>query len=593
MDSVERKIKTLQLLLKPLVEQTGVRFKVANSWHFAPDTNTISIDKKDVELRDEIFLAGVLVHEVGHLLISRYNRFFSIDAKPYRRLIANVFEDPRVNNYMRQRFPGTCDWLSTLYSNFHGSDRRQPATVQFIQNAIVLAEKLDVQGDICSEVQNALMNCENERGFYTNCFSLPNKDYTQLEHQSYLCIVWPNISAKWRTLHRNNAELKVELEAYSAYEKLIKIEEEFEQLFTRDVQVIANAISQNDKLRKTVEMGLKFDAALTKLAVSSIFQESFEIGASRSNDTQIRKTAERALLMFLDLLYPTHPLSRLIRAAMQGTFKRNRQKPSDGEQQKTKNKDALINASNQQQQVNFLKCKFIDVLPRHRFERTNECSYFGKKLCISQVMQARANHSSLQRIWYSESIPNKPDISLAVLVDCSGSMSGEKIQYAVAALKLIALAVLDLPISFGIWGFQDILIEVKPFTQNAVKHNDELFEWLLEETNGSREGGNNYTQGNDDGPCLRELAEIVDAQSTLDKTIIVISDGCPNGRRSITEDLRDSVAWTRQRGIKLVGLGIGNATEHVDDFYAPSSRSNIDLTSFAEVLCDEVAHCFA
>jgi hypothetical protein len=60
----------------------------------------------------------------------------------------------------------------------------------------------------------------------------------------------------------------------------------------------------------------------------------------------------------------------------------------------------------------------------------------------------------------------------------------------------------------------------------------------------------------------------------------------PAGRRSTEEDLRRVVRLLgREPRLVLVGVGIGQDTDHVRDFY-PHSRASVPLDRFAAVLAD-------
>jgi hypothetical protein len=98
---------------------------------------------------------------------------------------------------------------------------------------------------------------------------------------------------------------------------------------------------------------------------------------------------------------------------------------------------------------------------------------------------------------------------------------------------------------------------------------------LPEEVSGARLGGNNCPEYNDDGPCVLEAAEELLCQPVRQRVLIVVSDGLPEGRRSVPDDLHGAVGeLSGIRGLRLVGIGLGPNTEHVRNFY-PESIANV------------------
>jgi hypothetical protein len=68
----------------------------------------------------------------------------------------------------------------------------------------------------------------------------------------------------------------------------------------------------------------------------------------------------------------------------------------------------------------------------------------------------------------------------------------------------------------------------------------------------------------------------------VDRLLLVVSDGLPEGRRSSEDDLRTAVRKLRARGdgLKLIGIGLGPETEHVKDFYL-ESIANVPVSRLA------------
>ena len=72
--------------------------------------------------------------------------------------------------------------------------------------------------------------------------------------------------------------------------------------------------------------------------------------------------------------------------------------------------------------------------------------------------------------------------------------------------------------------------------------------------------------------------------------MIVLSDGVTIESSAHSRDnfeLKEIVNKIRKRGkVKVVGLGIGYGTEHVDYYYAPHSIANVSVEEMAQKLAD-------
>jgi cobalamin biosynthesis protein CobT len=161
-------------------------------------------------------------------------------------------------------------------------------------------------------------------------------------------------------------------------------------------------------------------------------------------------------------------------------------------------------------------------------------------------------------------------------------MRGEKSDALLAGTVLLAETLHRLDVPFAVTGFQDVLIPFCDFPDGLTSHVRQHLGQMPREINGDRPGGNNRPSYNDDGPCLLEAADDLLAWSAVDRLLIVVSDGLPEGRRSSEDDLRTAVRKLRARGdgLKLIGIGLGPETEHVKDFY-PESIANVPVSRLA------------
>ena len=137
-----------------------------------------------------------------------------------------------------------------------------------------------------------------------------------------------------------------------------------------------------------------------------------------------------------------------------------------------------------------------------------------------------------------------------------------------------------LGLPFAVYGFQDVLIPLRPYGEEFNEQSKKAIGGIIAEIEGNRAGGHNQPGYNDDGPCVLEAAQLLMQQPNTDKIMIVVSDGEPAGRRSNENDLHNSVRRLTNSEIQLIALGLGADTGHVLKFY-PRAKANIPLDQFA------------
>lgn len=211
----------------------------------------------------------------------------------------------------------------------------------------------------------------------------------------------------------------------------------------------------------------------------------------------------------------------------------------------------------------------------------------GKRIDIKTRIQEKAKGVSAveSKAWQKRELPTEKDYAISILVDLSGSMSrGGKIQETFKALIVLAEVLNRLSIKTEILGFNDRLYEYQTFGENLSREIRENMGGVLREVNNSEGGRARY---NDDGWALQETSKRLAKQRANEKFLMVLSDGLPeeSSAHSGTEfDLGRMVNRVMQEtDQKLIGLGIGGGTKHVEKFY-PNSLADIDVKEMAEKL---------
>ncbi len=220
----------------------------------------------------------------------------------------------------------------------------------------------------------------------------------------------------------------------------------------------------------------------------------------------------------------------------------------------------------------------------------------GTRINISKIYKwesaRKSGAKSLDnKIFESYHRPEKADYAITLLVDLSSSMIlGDKIKETFKAVVLLAEVLNRLGIKTEILGFQDEIIPFKSFDEELSDEIRVRMSGMLMEVKNKNPGGRNKSGDNYDGPCLRNASARLAAQASKESFLMVFSDGFPTGPydaasgKGAQEILIETVNAILQLGDqKIIGLGLGTGTEHVEKFY-PVSLPNIDVEKMVEVL---------
>ena len=217
----------------------------------------------------------------------------------------------------------------------------------------------------------------------------------------------------------------------------------------------------------------------------------------------------------------------------------------------------------------------------------------GKRIDLKTRIQEKAKGISAveSQAWQKRELPTEKDYAISILVDLSGSMSGQKIEETFKAVIVLSEVLNKLSIKTEILGFNDRLYEYQQFGENINREIREDMGGMLNEVEDTGPGGNIKARWNDDGWALQETSKRLARQKAGEKFIMVLSDGSPvvSPQHSSSEfDLSRVVNHIVQESDqRLIGLGIGSGTGHVERYY-PNSLANINVKEMADKLADTI-----
>ncbi len=216
----------------------------------------------------------------------------------------------------------------------------------------------------------------------------------------------------------------------------------------------------------------------------------------------------------------------------------------------------------------------------------------GKRINIKKRMQEKALGITPveSKAWQKRELPQEKDYAISLLVDLSGSMRGQKIEETFKAVIVLAEVLNRLSINTEILGFNDRLYEYQAFNQNMGKEVRDHMGGMLQEVSTPA------AAWNDDGWAVQQASERLARQKAAEKFLFVLSDGLPkeSAEHPRTQyELGQVISRImRDTSQKLIGLGIGYGTEHVERYY-PNSVANIGVKEMVEKLADVIREAIA
>ncbi|MFN3199674.1 MAG: cobaltochelatase CobT-related protein [Bradymonadia bacterium] len=584
-----------------LCQDAGIGLEVhQGGWAFDTVRRVILVSAKALAEDGPEVCAGILAHEVGHYFISRYT-WFALEhlALPSIHLLLNGIEDPRVNRWMPTRYPGSGPWLQAVYA--HESRTRDKAVTapDFILFCLECAmeESRDWQPAPESTALSArLVAALDEtraarRSYAEDYFPEPDLDPSVFEPglmETWLEQVEPALRTTTRGFLPTAEEQGIQLLSLAALELAIEeIIPVAHRLYAADIDRIQRHLEQNSAAERRARQAISDkDLAAARGVISEAMRGEPNPGEKPSESASRRREAEALLEIYAqgivrpplikgrprrgrpdgrsDLpVHPNSPLRWPERA--EDAYERARKKVAD-------QVERLVGA--------------LERALRPRKRLGLQSGYpSGFRMDMRQLMAFEADPRRYNELWVRKSIPDRRDAAISLLVDLSGSMRGEKSEAALLGTVLLAETLSRVGVPFAIHGFQDVLVSMASFGEGLSRKAQRAIGEIPQEINGTREGGNNQPGYNDDGPCLEAAAEDLLRAPAIDRLLIVVSDGLPEGRHSDRDDLNRAIQRLVDPRVplSLIGVGLGPDTGHVVDFY-PRSRADVPLVKFAEVI---------
>lgn len=585
-ESVAARARELGALAVGLCQDAGIGLEVApGGWSWDPVRRVIRVSAEGLAQQGPEYCAGIVAHEVGHYHISRYN-LFPLDVRSVRaaRNLLNAIEDPRVDRWITSRYPGARPWQNQALVE---EIAHEPGTPRFLVFCLECAAEGDRNWQpsarpLPERVVEALAATRTARRRYALHFPPTNLDEPVSDEivAAYREDVWPYLpDLRWMPSRR---EQRVQHSAFTAFR--LARDEIFPvglALYTEDRRKIARWLMAHPdhaaRARRELEAGrpgpVVAEAIEADLAPKAPHRWADELaGQVLDGALDGRVTAPVIVLPgspqeFSELPWDADmvdlpPLPRVWQPATSYDL-------------------AYAEVADQVEQL----VQHLDEILRPQQRLRQRAGYpTGRRVDLRRLMTFEADPRRYDELWVRTTIPDRRNAAIGLLVDLSGSMQGQKAQSALRGSILLAETLHRLQVNFGVYGFQDVLIKLHDFGDPLTPAARNRLAEMTQEVAGSRQGGNNQPGYNDDGPCLLEFAAVLREVPAVDRILVVVSDGLPEGRRSNAQDLHNAVAsLLDEPDLRLVALGLGAGTGHVRNFY-PESVADVPLARFAETI---------
>ena len=602
-------LNKLRGLAAGLCVDAGIRVESEEGphWYYDHSRRTIVVPSRDIRSRGVHYCAGVLAHEVGHFFITRYHHFVQAFTFPSSKILLhllNCLEDPRVNQWIKARYPGARAWYGLMVEDFLEPDKLGvPEVLSF--GIECHAEEMHgwqarAEGALPARVELALMATRLVRQASASC--LPSLIPDAVLFDDHLIRqASETLSGRMEPVEltgvpsnpMNPRELEVLVQQARAL-TLIRdgVCEEAAKLLQSDCARLGWHLLKQGMLSDLMAISRgKGPQVIRQKLVKEVLPAMKAVPNPPTTwvpDQNQTKALIKVLELFLENAQQLGTV-RVLGSSAVGDRHGSRSAGAGGAggragaskiDVKCLENPAPDLSKSHGEGVEKLRRMVEEGLNPHRLRRHHGAFASGYKLSMREAMRMDAEPERYHRLWQRRIRPTKPDAAFGLLVDLSGSMRGEKIKAAMAGTLLLAETLAKLEVPCLIHGFQDKLIPITGWDGGySVEVRKRIIAMQLEVTD-SRPGGNNQMRYNDDGPCLNEFARLVSSHPAAERFLVVVSDGGPAGSRSTEQDLVRAVETiSREKIIRLIGLGLGPNTEHVRKFY-PSSIANVSLENF-------------
>ncbi len=192
----------------------------------------------------------------------------------------------------------------------------------------------------------------------------------------------------------------------------------------------------------------------------------------------------------------------------------------------------------------------------------------GPRLDLRRAMAAEADPRRCHEVWQRARPSDRRRAAIAILIDASGSMDGERMDAAFDALVVLLEATQRAGVPVGVWSFTHA-----PFLEHAAGAPlDDAARTRLGKI-AVEDGGTAYAEP------LEAALDHLEASGAAQRILFLLSDGEPSDE----EPAREAIAKIEERGVHAIALGMGPETDALAGLFE-TAAVNLDAHAVAERL---------
>jgi hypothetical protein len=533
-----------------------------SGWFIQPATGMINADGGDMIRGPADDVRGLVCHEASHAAVTRYLTLVPKDVLRTTGMasLLNSLEDCRIEDWLETRYPGTKHWIELYNTRMFPEGARglddQPWMAQFCLGAIYEWWHGTVPDTLHAEAIAALDATRDARERYVAAqppvTAELDLDVVASYHRSRVAQLF---AKEDRFAPPDAFERAVRVSAYEAW-----------RVLWQDIRPIYLDLIARDHA----------NAARMKASEAALLRRLGELrhpppGGRRRRMVRVPDGASS--LPSASHADPTvGDVSPELRAAMDRIVDAP---PGDVYEEARRDVAPLADR---------LFAELERLLRPESYPRWVPGFPSGSRLDLRVAMALDAEPGAYLRMWQRKTLPRKREPSFFLLLDLSGSMSGDRIHFAFRGVVLVAEVLERLGVPFAVFGFQDVLIPFKDWNEPMDAAMRTRLGGMPAEVHSARPGGHNRAEHNWDGPVLERAADRLQERPTGTRVLLVASDGEPSGPADGEAQLTRAVRRiTTATDLMLIGVGIGPETEHVARYY-PDHLACVPLTDLPAAL---------
>jgi cobalamin biosynthesis protein CobT len=623
-------------------------------WHWDFGQNKIRIDPKDLLEKEMDYLRFVISHEGGHRRVSRTEDIPTETwRQPGFSFMMNAIEDPRTNNFVAEAYPRFRDQMDIAYQeDLDFEDKAKDKaheqlgyTPRFMQAGFEYIRQWygETQGeelgtlkeDLPEEVRIVVdQTLESARDSWLRYPSKREADeseelirrYANVSYEINRDEVWPEFQklVEQDMQDQEMQEFMKDMQGDGDGEGQQGLPQELTDSLTEEEQrELEEAIENAQQGNQAGQEGDGQPRAIDLDSLSEGLKQKIKDYIDSLPEDVKRELVEKAQQALQDFEREINeefegklsdsPEKQTQRGEMEGKKSKTQPESGDetqGEQQPEQTADqkrfkdliekTLLGDENIYEeyrrdvlpQIDALEADLREIFVARRAQKWQTGYKSGKRIDIKRRMQEKALGISAveSRAWQKREIPQEKDYAIGLLVDLSGSMRGSKIRETFKATIVLAEVLNRLSINTEILGFNDRLYEYQPFGYDMGREVREHMGGMLQEVD------TEAASYNDDGWAVQQASKRLARQKAAEKFLFVLSDGLPEESRAHSGsqyELGKMVSQIMEEtDQKLIGLGIGPGTDHVERYY-PNSVANIGVREMSEKLADIIREVIA